>query len=84
MMEWAIQIIGEAYGIDEAEAMLEGQKEQEGYLGGRIVPPNPIRASYMIQTFHATNGEHPRGWLPDGCRHVLLPDDENNRKALGL
>jgi hypothetical protein len=61
----------------EATAAAAGEalghlRGQGGYLGGRVLGPSPARAGHLVQAIFEPDGE-PGGWLPDGCRHVVVP-----------
>jgi hypothetical protein len=69
-MREAIEVL-DAYqcGTDALQSF-DFQKAQDGYLGGRILPPSNIYPRYRVQTFHKVDGE--TDWLPDGMRRVWM------------
>lgn len=87
-MRRAIQLIEEFGDKQNAEACLDAFTMQDGYLGGRILPPNPSKGGWRVQAFFEDESEwnpyrdDARGWLPDGMRHVLIPD--GLERALGI
>ena len=81
-MEWVIQYMAEEQSESSALEAFEHHKQQDGFLGGRILSPGPTALLFRVQVFFAGNGEHPLGWLPEGLRHVCIPASQ--RKALGL
>ncbi len=70
----AIQIYEACETEDEARLIHEAQSQQEGYLGGRVLPPGAGKPGWKSQTFHDATGLSNDGWLPDGCRIVLVPN----------
>lgn len=67
-MRRAVQIMTEAGSWDEAYGILRGLGMQDGYMGGRL---RAFGDGWRVQTFHEAA---PAGaWLPDGCRHVMIP-----------
>lgn len=67
-MRRAVQVTADAGSWDEAYTVLRGQERQSGYLAGRM---SPRGGGWFVQTFHEAA---PAGaWLPDGCRHVMIP-----------
>jgi hypothetical protein len=75
---WMVQNVEEAKTEAEAQEIFAQLQTQQGYQGGRIIPPSPAKPGWRVQTFY----EDAQGWLPDGCRRVLvLP---GLRRLLGL
>lgn len=73
MMQAAIQIMEGFDSEQEARTCLDGLLAQEGCFAGRIIPPSPAKPRWRVQAFQQNEGE-PTMWLPDGMRHVTLPD----------
>jgi hypothetical protein len=69
----AIQISESARTWDEAYSMLRGLSNQEGYLGGRVMPPSAGKP-WRVQVLVEDNPHAGDMWLPDGCRRVLVPE----------
>ena len=44
------------------------QTEQDGYRGGRLLPPSDLDPQWRLQCFH--DDDEGSGWLPDGCRRT--------------
>lgn len=75
-MRHAIQYIGEfPSGESDAAAALEFLATQSDFIAGRLLPPagQVGREHWRVQTFHEPAGPE-GGWLPDGCRVVVLLD----------
>lgn len=70
---WAIQMV-ENFNDDEgfARQALTALAEQDGYLGGRVLPSSPEKPGYKVQAFFQDEPEVD-GWLPDGMRRVWVP-----------
>lgn len=89
---WAIQVVEPVKSEHEAIQILDALRAQEGCLGGRINPPAkrgwweiggvPVDPVWNVQAIFETNGGAPRGWLPDGMRHVLIL--ESQRVVFGI
>ena len=72
-MEWAIQVIEECTTASEAYSIGRALMEQIGYRSGRILRPSPpTKPLWLVQAIIESNGHAPNGWLPDGCKHVLI------------
>lgn len=54
-------------------------RSQSDFVGGRVVPPNRKDSHYLVQAFFPTNGEAPRGWLPDELHHRIVLDSQRRR-----
>jgi len=72
-MRRAIQVVETAHSWDEAYEMLRGLATQDGYLGGRVLPPGPGKP-WRVQGFVVDEPHACDMWLPDGCRRVMMPD----------
>lgn len=72
----AIQIMEDAKDETEAISMLEAMRIQLGFLGGRVLPPAGVvgKGSWRVQVFVADVPNPMNDWLPDGMRHVVIPD----------
>lgn len=70
---FAIQYMDEEKSWRKALEIYAGLQQQDGYLGGRILAPSAEKPHWRIQAFFKdeTNG-NPNGWLPDGCRRVIV------------
>lgn len=79
---YAVQHIEERATETEAREALGFMLSQDDCLGGRLLQPRGMRHTYTVQTFHRANDVQLYGWLPDGCRVVLIP--ENSRRSLGI
>lgn len=57
-----------------AEEALNWLRTQDGFIGGRILEPNPADVAWRVQAFFVDDDPaiDPK-WLPDGCRYVLIP-----------
>lgn len=77
-MRWAIQIVEPARDEAEARAMLAGLALQDGYLGGRVLPPSDVKPGWRVQGFMEDEPEA-QGWLPDGMRRVIVPEGQAAR-----
>ena len=61
-------------------AFLQGQ---EGYLGGRLLPPGPGKPLWRVQVFFLDDDPSvPNELFPDGVRRVTIPP--SLRKRMGL
>lgn len=69
-MRRAVQIMTEAGSWDEAYGILRALGMQDGYMGGRLWAP-AFGDGWRVQTFHEP--AEAGCWLPDGCRHVMIP-----------
>ena len=78
----AIQLVEPFDSFRSARSALDTLKDQTGYLGGRILMPNAEDPDHRVQAFFQDDYEGLEGWLPDGCRRVLIPD--GLRKHLGM
>lgn len=77
-MTRAVQYIDTLASRLDAEEQLAGLALQDGFLGGRILPPTSIYPGWRLQAFfHYESGQTAldiNSWLPTGCRVVLIPD----------
>jgi hypothetical protein len=55
---------------ETAYEVLAGQRQQVGYLGGRLYQRDGL---WHMQAFHDATGLQLGGWLPDGMRVCVLP-----------
>lgn len=78
---WAFQVMEEARDEDEAQAVLAGLAEQDGYMGGRVLPPGPGKP-WRVQAFMEDDPSVPEHLLPEGVRRVLIPPGQV--RSLGL
>jgi hypothetical protein len=76
----ALQSIDRVATETEAHQTLAAMAEQDGYLGGRVLPPRD-GLGWRVQMFWADDVPE-NGPLPDGYRRVLLL--ESQRKTLGI
>ena len=72
-MRRAIQLVenfgrSPASACDAAEA-LECLRDQDGFLGGRVLPDSPAKPGHRVQAFF----EDEDALLPDGMRRVVVP-----------
>lgn len=74
MSTWFIQVTEETETQDDAHEIMNALRIQDGFVGGRIIAPSHINPPWRIQAFFESNGESPHGWLPDGMRHVMVPN----------
>ena len=72
-MHWAIEVVETARSWDEAYEMLLGLAEQNGWIGGRVLPPGSGK-TWRTQGFVVDEPHAGDMWLPDGCRRVLVSD----------
>lgn len=72
--EWALQFTDTFDNEEDAVQALEGLKIQDGYLGGRVMPPTPSKPGWRLQAFFQDEPEAAANsaGLPDGMRRVLL------------
>lgn len=83
----ALQYTDYVMGEEQANQELDGLALQDGYLGGRVLPPSETRqmCGWMIQAFFV-DGAPPAGWGPipglDNLRRVLILDSQ--RLTLGI
>ena len=68
----AIEITHEGTPTDAQDALYH-YTLQDGFLGGRILPPKFGRR-WTAQAFFKADGVCLGDWLPDGMRRVLVPD----------
>lgn len=68
---WAIQIIESCKNPEEAQTILAALMLQVDFIAGRVLQPT-YHETLRVQTIMEGTNEHPNGWLPDGCHHVLL------------
>lgn len=84
-MSWptAIQYVDDATSEGAAEQVLGELALQDGYLGGRLLPPANQRGkdTWRVQAFFDATGVHHDDQLPDGCRLVVVPP---NGRSLGI
>lgn len=78
----AIQIMETAPNEAVAREIFAGQREQIGYLGGRILPPSPVKPGWRVQVFIEDDGGAGSDWLPHGMRRVIIP--AGMRSTLGI
>lgn len=71
-MKTAIQVTDTYTSEAEAIQAMEFQKIQEGYLGGRVLPPTASRDGWKMQSFHSWENAAPE-WLPEGMKFVYVP-----------
>ena len=64
----AVQVTTDAGSWDEAYSILRALAVQTDFLGGRVYGWG---SRWRVQAFHEA-GEA-GCWLPDGCRHVVIP-----------
>jgi len=77
-MRRAIQVVETAHSWDEAYEMLRGLATQDGYLGGRVLPPGP---GTKLSTFGgnpascriSTSSDAITGDALAGLRHTVFP-----------
>lgn len=79
-----IQVLEEAMTLEQAAQILQGQRAQIGFLGGRILEPSIKCPNYQVQAFHEDcDPEAPmNGWLPDGMRRCVMT--MNVARACGM
>lgn len=80
--DYYIQILGEFECAGQAKEAMHQMRQQDGFVGGRILPPSPSEPKYRVQTFHDAAGVAVGDVLPEGCRLVLVPP--RIRRMLGL
>jgi hypothetical protein len=76
----AIQYVETAKDETTAREMLAFLATQVDYVGGRLLPPGVKCRDWQVQAFFAAPPA--AGWLPDGCRRVIILAGQ--RKALGI
>lgn len=82
---WTHQIMETARDERDARQMLDALAIQDGFLGGRILPPSVKSASWQVQAFiggSPTGGQRAKGFLPLGVREVMVPG--RSMKGLGI
>ena len=79
--EWALQFTDTSKSEEEANQQLKALKLQDGYIGGRVLPPSGSKPGWRVQAFFIDEPEA-KGVLPDGMRRVILPAGQ--KKALGI
>jgi len=79
--EWALQFTDTSKSEEEANQQLKALKLQDGYIGGRVLPPSASKPGWRVQAFFIDEPEA-KGVLPDGMRRVILPPGQ--KKALGI
>jgi len=78
----AIQLTEDFQWQYQATEALFALSAQDGYIGGRVIDHKDGRCwAFTVQAFFSDE-EIPGGWLPDGCRRVLIPPRQ--AKALGI
>ena len=71
---WAIQLLDNFGPEGEAAAReaLGALREQDGFLGGRVLAHSPAYPGWRVQAFFQDEPEA-GDWLPDGMRRVFIP-----------
>jgi hypothetical protein len=72
-MKTSIQITDSYSNKQDAQQALAFQSIQEGYLGGRVLPPNDVKPLWRMQVFNDPCNVQFNDWLPDGMRLVVIP-----------
>ena len=75
-----IQVVEEYENEADAINGLAFMAIQVGYMGGRVLAPGPGKPKWRMQSFHID--DDPTIWLPDGMKHVIIPNGQH--RALGL
>lgn len=74
-MRKAIQLLEPFELKADAVDALAALRLQDGYMAGRVLDPAAGKPGYRVQAFFQDDTDGPAdGWLPDGCRRVLIPD----------
>ena len=76
----ALQLLVTFTNEPDARSALDSLRDQDGFLGGRVLPANPVCPRPRVQAFF--QDEPDLGWLPDDVRRVIIPDGQ--RRMLGL
>lgn len=82
MTRWAIQVVEPARDELDAQQMLEGLTVQDGFLGGRVLPPGVGKPDWRVQGFFQDEPEAVEGPLPDGMQRVVIPPGQARRLGL--
>ena len=74
-MKWAIQLTENfgPHGEADAREALEALRDQDGFLGGRVLPDCPEKPGHKVQAFFNDEENAQDMWLPDGMRRVAIP-----------
>lgn len=79
---WATQFVATFASEGAAREALDGQEVQDGFLGGRILPPHPAKPGWRVQSFWADLGD--KSALPDGMRRVYCPVGQLRILGIGV